>query len=148
MHFNCRSSSSMLRTAPSSISSESYLGVVPEDASIANRVFASFLARLPHECPDPQTLHPTSFDDALKRLAEIMRDPAICGRDPCSPMAFSCNANLRAGGRWACILASGPEWATKAEVRGHTLRYHSPVVDVVHLWRCLNPKIFRPTARR
>jgi hypothetical protein len=36
------------------------------------------------------------------------------------------NADLRAGGCWACILASGPEWATKAEVRGHTLRYHSP----------------------
>lgn len=50
-------------------------------------MFASFLARLPHE---PQTSHPTCFDDALKRLADIMHDPAICTRDPCSPMAFSC----------------------------------------------------------
>ncbi|KAH9954454.1 hypothetical protein BGW80DRAFT_1401581 [Lactifluus volemus] len=127
MHSDCRSSSSMLRTGAKLYlirGAQSYLGVVPEDASIANRVFASFLARLPRECPDPQTSHPTSFDDALRRLAEIMHDPAICTRDPCSHgillrprrTGAIANADLRAGGCWACILPSGPEWATKAEI--------------------------------
>ncbi|KAI0288258.1 hypothetical protein BC826DRAFT_1039504 [Russula brevipes] len=55
------------------------LGVVPECASIANRVFASFLARLP---PRARTLY--------QRLAEIVHDPDIRSREACSPMAFSC----------------------------------------------------------
>jgi hypothetical protein len=70
--------------------SQGYLGVVPESASIANRVFASFLARLPPARSDPLPPHPKRLDDALRRLAEIKHDPDICMRDPCSPMAFSC----------------------------------------------------------
>jgi hypothetical protein len=66
--------------------------VVPESASIANRVFASFLARLPPARSDPLPPHPTPLDDALQRLSEIMHDPSIRSRDACSPMAFSCAA--------------------------------------------------------
>ncbi|KAI0253138.1 alpha/beta-hydrolase [Lactifluus subvellereus] len=69
---------------------QGYLGVVPESASIANRVFASFLARLPPARSDPQPPYPMPLDDALRRLGEIMHDPDISTRDPCSPMAFSC----------------------------------------------------------
>ncbi|KAI0299710.1 hypothetical protein B0F90DRAFT_1726542 [Multifurca ochricompacta] len=50
---------------------QGFLGVVPESASIANRVFASFLS-------------------PLNRLAGFMHDPDIASRDLCSPMAFSC----------------------------------------------------------
>jgi hypothetical protein len=54
------------------------------------------------------------------------------------------NADLRAGGYWATgsILAAGPEWATNAKVRGHTLelRCCSPLV-------ALSTQIFRPTTR-
>jgi hypothetical protein len=64
--------------------------VVPESASIANRVFASFLARLPPARSDLQPPHPTRLDDALQRLAEIVKNPDIATRDSCSPMAFSC----------------------------------------------------------
>jgi hypothetical protein len=66
------------------------LGVVPECASIANRVFASFLARLPPARSDPLPPHPARLDDALERLAEIVDDPDIRSREACSPMAFSC----------------------------------------------------------
>ncbi|KAI9507171.1 hypothetical protein F5148DRAFT_149016 [Russula earlei] len=66
------------------------LGVVPESASIANRVFASFLARLPPARSDPIPSHPARFDDALQRLGEIVHNPSMSSRDACSPMAFSC----------------------------------------------------------
>jgi hypothetical protein len=66
------------------------LGVVPECASIANRVFASFLARLPPARSDPLPPHPARLDDALQRLSEIVHDPNVRSRDACSPMAFSC----------------------------------------------------------
>jgi len=66
------------------------LGVVPESASIANRVFSSFLARLPPTRSDPLPPHSARFEDALQRLSEIVQNPAISARDPCSPMAFSC----------------------------------------------------------
>lgn len=65
------------------------LSVVPETASIANRVFASFLAGLPsaHSHPPPAT---APLDEALQRLAEIMHNPDIGNREPSSPMSFSC----------------------------------------------------------
>lgn len=66
------------------------LGVVPESASIANRVFASFLARQPPARSDPVPPHPTCLEDALQRLSEIMNNPEIATRDACSPMSFSC----------------------------------------------------------
>jgi len=69
---------------------EGCLGVVPESASIANRVFASFLARLPPARSDTVPPHPARMEDALRRLSEIMHDPGIRSRDACSPMAFSC----------------------------------------------------------
>jgi hypothetical protein len=72
------------------LGAQGYLSVVPESASIANRVFASFLARLPPARSDPLPSQPTRLGDALKRLAEIIHDPEISTRDPCSPMAFSC----------------------------------------------------------
>ncbi|KAH9059308.1 alpha/beta-hydrolase [Lactarius vividus] len=65
------------------------LSVVPECASIANRVFAFFLAGLP---PRPSNPHPFALPlvDAMRRLAEIVHDPEISTRKPSSPMAFSC----------------------------------------------------------
>lgn len=63
--------------------------MVPESASIANRVFASFLAGLPHAHSDPIPVT-APLDDALQHLAEIMDDPKIGNRKPSSPMAFSC----------------------------------------------------------
>ena len=57
------------------------LGVVPESASIANRVFASFLARQPPARSDPLPLQPTRLEDALQRLADIVNDPEIASRD-------------------------------------------------------------------
>ena len=66
------------------------LGVVPESASIANRVFASFLARQPPARSDPVPPHPTRLDEALQRLSEIVDNPDIASRDALSPMAFSC----------------------------------------------------------
>jgi len=110
-HSLFKNSLSMPRTAPSSISSEvnthsefpvndyaltrdlgaqGCLGVVPESASIANRVFSSFLARLPPSRSDPLPPHSARFEDALQRLSEIVQNPAISSRDPCSPMTFSC----------------------------------------------------------
>jgi hypothetical protein len=110
-HSPCKSSSSMRKTAPSSTSSkvrtlsqlvsvrhmliyaypgaQGCLSVVPETASIANRVFASFLAGLPsaHSHPPPAT---APLDEALQRLAEIMHNPDIGNREPSSPMSFSC----------------------------------------------------------
>lgn len=65
------------------------LSVVPESASIANRVFASFLAGL--EPSHSDSLPPTGpLDEALQRLADIMHDPDIGNREPSSPMSFSC----------------------------------------------------------
>ena len=65
------------------------LSVVPESASIANRVFASFLAGLGPLHSD--SLPPTDpLDEALQRLADIMHDPDIATREPSSPMSFSC----------------------------------------------------------
>ena len=66
------------------------LGVVPESASIANRVFASFLARQPPARSDPLPPQPTRLEDALQRLADIVNDPEIASRDASSPMAFTC----------------------------------------------------------
>src|SRR5258708_36746427 len=66
------------------------LGVVPESASIANRVFASFLARQPPARSDPVSPHPSGLEDGLHRLSEIMDNPEIASRDASSPMAFSC----------------------------------------------------------
>ena len=66
------------------------LGVVPESASIANRVFASFLARQPPARSDPLPPQPTRLEDALQRLADIVSDPEIASRDASSPMAFTC----------------------------------------------------------
>ncbi|KAH9175122.1 alpha/beta-hydrolase [Lactarius sanguifluus] len=65
------------------------LSVVPECASIANRVFAFFLATLPSRPSNP---HPFVLPlvDAMQRLAEIVHDPEISKRKPSSPMAFSC----------------------------------------------------------
>ena len=65
------------------------LCVVPENASIANRVFASFLASLPPTCSDSLPVA-VPLDDALQRLADLMHDPEIRNREPSSPMAFSC----------------------------------------------------------
>jgi hypothetical protein len=72
-----------------SLGAQGCLSVVPETASIANRVFASFLAGLPsaHSRPPPPT---APLDEALQRLAEIMHDPDIGNREPSSPMSFSC----------------------------------------------------------
>ena len=64
--------------------------MVPESASIANRVFASFLARQPPARSDPVPPHPTRLDEALQRLSEIVDNPDIASRDALSPMAFSC----------------------------------------------------------
>ena len=64
--------------------------MVPESASIANRVFASFLSRLPPARSDPLPPHPTRLDDALQRLSGIVNDPGIRSREACSSMAFSC----------------------------------------------------------
>ena len=74
------------------------LGVVPENASIANRVFASFLASLPPARSDsvPVAL---PLDNALQRLAEIMHDTKIANREPSSPMAFSCVPSVVVRGR-------------------------------------------------
>ena len=66
------------------------LGVVPESASIANHVFASFLARRPSARSDPLPLQPTRLEDALQRLADIVNDSEIPLRDASSPMAFTC----------------------------------------------------------
>ncbi|KAI9449645.1 alpha/beta-hydrolase [Lactarius psammicola] len=65
------------------------LSVVPESASIANRVFASFLASLPPARSEPLPFA-VPLKDALRRLAEIKYDPKIREREPSSPMAFSC----------------------------------------------------------
>lgn len=66
------------------------LGVIPESASIANRVFASFLERQPPARSDPVPPHRMSFEDALQRLSEIVKTPEITSRDAGSPMSFSC----------------------------------------------------------
>jgi len=63
--------------------------VVPESASIANRVFASFLASLSPARSDPLPFA-VPLNDALRRLAEIVYNPEIGIREPSSPMAFSC----------------------------------------------------------
>ncbi|KAI0260959.1 alpha/beta-hydrolase [Gloeopeniophorella convolvens] len=69
---------------------QGYLSVVPENASIANRVFASFLARQPPMRSDPLPSQSARMHDAMNRLAAIVGDPDICNREPSSPMAFSC----------------------------------------------------------
>jgi len=74
------------------------LCVVPENASIANRVFASFLAGLPPARSDSLPVA-MPLDDALQRLAEIMYDPEIGKREPSSPMAFSCVLSVVMDGR-------------------------------------------------
>ena len=116
--------------------------MVPESASIANRVFASFLARLPPARSDPQPPYPTRLDDALRRLGEIMRDPNISTRDPCSPMAFSCvpPALVRWRTQVYARAAAGHRAAfSPLDRSGRPKRryvaysyYHSPSV---HLWR-------------
>jgi hypothetical protein len=77
----------MLRRNPGG---QGCLGVVPECASIANRVFASFLARQPPARPDPLPPHPARLDEALQKLSEIVDDPEIASREASSPMAFTC----------------------------------------------------------
>ena len=72
-----------------SVGAQGCLSVVPDSASIANRVFASFLANLPAARSDSLPVV-VPFRDALQRLAEIMHDPEIGNREPSSPMAFSC----------------------------------------------------------
>ncbi|KAH8986317.1 alpha/beta-hydrolase [Lactarius akahatsu] len=65
------------------------LSVVPECASISNRVFAFFLATLPTTPSNPHSFA-LPLADAMRRLAEIVHDPEISKRKPSSPMAFSC----------------------------------------------------------
>ena len=86
----CTQSSLHVRTLRPSPGGQGCLGVIPESASIANRVFASFLARQPPARSDPVPPHPTGLEDALQRHSEIMNNPEIATRDACSPMSFSC----------------------------------------------------------
>jgi len=86
----CTQSSSHVRTPRPSPGGQGCLGVIPGSASIANRVFASFLARQPPARSDPVPPHPTCLEDALQRFSEIMNNPEIAARDASSPMSFSC----------------------------------------------------------
>ncbi|KAI0069187.1 alpha/beta-hydrolase [Artomyces pyxidatus] len=69
------------------------IGTIPGHASVANRVFASFLDRLPLArsdiCPPAEPIE-QRMARALKILAEFTGDPHIVHRDPLSAMAFSC----------------------------------------------------------
>lgn len=86
----CSQSSPRVCTLRPSPGGQGCLGVIPESASIANRVFASFLERQPSARSDPVPPHPTGLEDALQKLSEIMNTPEIASRDACSPMSFSC----------------------------------------------------------
>ena len=86
----CTQSSPHVCTPRRSPGGQGCLGVIPESASIANRVFASFLARQPPVRSDPVPPHSTGLEDALQRLSELIKNPEIATRDSCSPMSFSC----------------------------------------------------------
>ena len=86
----CTQVSPHVCTLRSSLGGQGCLGVIPESASIANRVFACFLARQPPVRSDPVPPYPTSLEDALQRLSDITNNPEIATRDASSPMSFSC----------------------------------------------------------
>ncbi|KAG5645743.1 hypothetical protein DXG03_005280 [Asterophora parasitica] len=69
------------------------LSIVPWYASIANKVFTNFLARLPpatSELLPPGTNVTERMKTALAYLAELMGDASIASRNPASSLSFSC----------------------------------------------------------
>lgn len=69
------------------------LNIVPGHASIMNKVFTTFLGRLPHvrsELVPPETDKTERMKAALSALAEIAGDSSIASRDPSSSLSFSC----------------------------------------------------------
>ncbi|KAJ3503273.1 hypothetical protein NLJ89_g8505 [Agrocybe chaxingu] len=70
----------------------SMLSVVPGHASIVNRAFANFLARLPHHRSDivpPELPIKERMRVALKKLSEITGNPKIASLDPSCSISFS-----------------------------------------------------------
>ncbi|CAA7259482.1 unnamed protein product [Cyclocybe aegerita] len=70
----------------------SMLSVVPGHASIVNRAFANFLARLPHRRSDivpPELPIKERMRMALKKLSEITGNPQIASLDPSCSISFS-----------------------------------------------------------
>lgn len=73
------------------------MNIIPEYASVVNRVYTQFLQGL----PDPPAFCPAQPDPAgvckaaLGRLAKLKSDPAIALRDPATTMSFCClSANV------------------------------------------------------
>ncbi|KAF9057489.1 Alpha/Beta hydrolase protein [Panaeolus papilionaceus] len=69
------------------------LSVVPGNASTVNKVFSSFLARLPHhrsEIVPPEVSIEDRMRMALRRLSELHGDPEMAYHDPLCSLSFSC----------------------------------------------------------
>jgi hypothetical protein len=68
------------------------MSVVPEYASVVNRVYCQFLGSL----PDPPVFRPSQPDPegvskaGLKRLSIFVGDPSIAKRDPTVALSFCC----------------------------------------------------------
>ncbi|KAI0313260.1 alpha/beta-hydrolase [Amylostereum chailletii] len=72
--------------------SAGFLSVIPSCASILNKFFVKFLARLPHARSDlrpPAIPINERMKSALVNLAQMYDDQSIASRDPRSPMSFS-----------------------------------------------------------